>query len=279
MLNNNIRLTPSANWGWVFFVLLIFVLSGCIPSANDRFLHTSSQAKNSDFSQNIFVSDKFAINYFLSNKIDKNKELNIFIEGDGFSWVDKYTPSDNPTPINPIALQIALGFGDTNIVYLSRPCQNVFGDNFKNCGQKYWTRDRFAPEVINSLNETIEYIKTKSDIQKINLFGYSGGGVAALLIASKRSDVGKVTTYASNIDTAFWTKLHNVSELSGENPADLCDKLSQIPQVHFVGGDDHIVPQDVARSYLSKCQKNKHIDIIIIDGFEHSSEWEQCDCK
>lgn len=255
-------------------IFISFVLSGCVPSVYERFENASSQAKNMSLEQGIFESKIFDINYFESKNIDKSKELNIFIEGDGFAWIDKYTPSDNPTPINPVALKIALHNFNSNLVYLSRPCQNVFGNNFRNCERKYWTQDRFADEVIDSIEETIESFKSKYQNSKINLFGYSGGGVVALLVAKRRTDVSNVVTFASNIDTEFWSSYHGISPLNGDNPANFCKALNNINQIHYVGKDDNIVPIDIASSYTKKCDSHKNIKIKVIDGFNHNFDWQ-----
>lgn len=253
---------------------MFFVLSGCVPSSYERFENASSQAKGMSLEQGIFRTKIFNINYFVSKKIDNSKELNIFIEGDGFAWVDKYTPSDNPTPINPVALKIALYNFNSNLIYLSRPCQNVFENDFRNCEQKYWTKDRFEDEIIDSIDETIESFKLKHQNSKINLFGYSGGGVVALLVAKRRDDVAKVVTFASNIDTEFWSSYHGISPLNGDNPANFCKELNKINQVHYVGKVDNIVPIDIALSYAKKCDNHKNIKIKVIDGFDHSLDWQ-----
>ena len=45
------------------------------------------------------------------------------------SWVDRFTPSSNPTPTNPLAFKMALVDESENIIYLARPCQYEWSNN------------------------------------------------------------------------------------------------------------------------------------------------------
>jgi len=84
---------------------------------------------------------------FCPTSIPTAELLTIYIEGDGLSWIDASTPSNEPTPMDPLALKLALR-DDAPSAYLARPCQYVAEDRKKSCAQKYWTYSRFSEEVI-----------------------------------------------------------------------------------------------------------------------------------
>ena len=50
-------------------------------------------------------------------------EVHVYIEGDGYAWATTTDPSDDPTPINPLALRLAAVDDAPNVLYLARPCQ------------------------------------------------------------------------------------------------------------------------------------------------------------
>ena len=71
------------------------------------------------------------------------KSLTIYIEGDGLAWMSRSLPSDDPTPNNPLGLELALRHPNNAAAYLSRPCQNIDPQDRNNCTEEYWTRRRF----------------------------------------------------------------------------------------------------------------------------------------
>ena len=57
------------------------------------------------------------------------------------------------------------------------------------------------------------------------------------------------------------------------NPADYADTLRGVPQLHFIGGDDSIVPTHVARSYGEKLAGASRLQIVPLDGHDHTCCW------
>lgn len=259
-----------------FFTLTtIFFFSGCSPTTLELHQETSALANQKNWTYNVIKAEKFSISsYIPQNHTNNSEHLTIFIEGDGFAWIDKYTPSDNPTAKNPIALKVALRHHKDNSAYLGRVCQNVLDKDWFTCNEKYWTSDRFSPEVIEAMNTAVSSLKRTFNAQDITLIGYSGGGVVALLVASQRQDIVKVITLAGNIDTDTWTQYHHISTLHGSNPALLHEKLSSIEQLHFVGSKDTIVPLVISQSYVKYYPKDKEPRIKIVEGFTHNCCWE-----
>ena len=100
----------------------------------------------------------------------------------------RHGPRD-PTPVNPLALQLALRDPSGAAVYLARPCQFVAAPDKRECARAYWTEQRFSPAVIAASLEAISQLKQRYGAQRLVLVGYSGGGAVASLVAAQRGDV------------------------------------------------------------------------------------------
>jgi len=241
----------------------------------ERYLDAKKVSLKYHWEEKKIDTGEFILNSFESpNHSDDSDTVTVFIEGDGFSWINRHTPSDNPTPKNPLALKIALNLNLNNSAYLSRPCQNVFLDQFKNCTESIWTTNRFNQTILHSMDIGVSEIKKSYHAKKVKLVGYSGGGVIALLLAANRDDVIEVVTIASNIDTDRWSEYHHLTPLNVLNPA-LIENLHTLPQTHFVGSDDSVVPPLIVESYVKRYPKNQLPIIQIVNGYNHSCCWEQ----
>lgn len=217
---------------------------------------------------------RFVLAAYMPSLPVMNDTLVVYIEGDGFAWLTRSQPSDDPTPRNPIGLQMALRHGKGAVAYLARPCQYVDGKDARGCEVAYWTHRRFAPEVIEATSLAIDELKQSFGANKLVLVGYSGGGAVAALVAARRQDVAQLVTVAGNLDHLAWTILHRVPPLEGSlNPADAWETLQAIPQLHFVGGNDHNVSVQVANSYLARFPPQRRPEIQVIKGFDHTCCW------
>ncbi len=205
-----------------------------------------------------------------------NKTVNLYIEGDGRAWLNKSTPSLDPTPKNPLALKLAALDPAQNVVYLARPCQFTKALNNKRCDQKYWTSQRFAPEVLTAMSKALSDIKQRHNIESFNLIGFSGGGNIAALLAAKRSDVVSLRTVAGNLNHALQSQIHNVSAMPHSlNALEIAHQISHITQLHFIGGKDKIVPQEIYQSFkrasgVPPCMRSK-----IVKNTGHIKGWEE----
>ena len=56
------------------------------------------------------------------------------------------------------------------------------------------------------------------------------------------------------------------------NPASVWKNLQTIPQVHFVGANDKIVPKDIIASYTRHFANGPSM-LKVIPGFDHSCCW------
>jgi pimeloyl-ACP methyl ester carboxylesterase len=254
------------------YFLIALLLSGCAShNLEDRIALADKIAARNNFSRVDIKTTRFDLVSFVGPKRG-NGPLHVYIEGDGFAWVTRNQPSKNPTPVDPIALKLAVLDG-RNAVYLARPCQYAqTGD----CPPRYWASARFASEVIDAMNEAVDNLKRKLGADKLVLIGYSGGGAVAALVAARRTDVVHLATVAGNLDPDAWTRLHSVPRLgSSLNPVNYRRELAAIPQTHFIGESDNIVPIDVYRSYRSALSDTARIDVRVVPKTGHDCCWEK----
>lgn len=204
----------------------------------------------------------------------QGKNVTVYIEGDGFAWVNRNRPSDNPTPRSPVALELALAQPRGNAAYLARPCQYLDAGAQDVCSQEFWTGGRFSEPVIRASNEAVELIKRHFGSETVTLVGYSGGGAVAILVAARRDDVVKVVTVAGNLDHARWTGLHGLAPLASSlNPADAWQRVQDIPQLHYVGSADAVMPASIAEAYRQRFSDDRLVTIEVISGFDHQCCW------
>jgi len=202
--------------------------------------------------------------------------LSIYIEGDGLAWLTPDQPSDDPSPVDPLALRLALAQPHGTAAYLARPGQFNAPAPSTVCPPDYWTDRRFAPEVIDATNAAIDQLKARFAARHLVLVGYSGGGAVAALAAARRSDVARLITVAGNLDHRNWTTLHRLRPLSGSlNPADEIGALQQIPQWHLVGALDENVTPDLVRGFAALFPADRRPQVSVIDGFDHRCCWVQ----
>ena len=207
----------------------------------------------------------------LQPKSVSGKVLRVYIEGDGRAWITSRMVSDDPTPIKSLAPGLAIN-DPTPSVYMARPCQYIKGTN---CKPGLWTGKRFGQDVIQAESEVLDSLKSKYPIQGFELVGYSGGAAVALLLAAFRTDVVQVQTIAGNLDPQAWTQLKRIAVLDGSlNPVDYADALAKLPQRHFVGTNDTVVPAEVSQIYMLKvqpiCGETVFVDADHHSGFEES---------
>ena len=197
---------------------------------------------------------------------DYNGKFKVYIEGDGASFDAYGRPTSNPTPKGKLLREIAFGDGNSNVIYLARPCQFVTGGI---CQQRHWTTARFAQEVVSAEFEAVSEVVGDNEIV---LVGFSGGAQVAGLIsvAKKGLNVKKLITIGGNLDHLAWTELHGVPNLSQSlNLADYRDEYLKIPQLHYVGVKDEVIPKELVYQFVR--DKNK---VVEVDA-SHSYGWEE----
>ncbi|OGQ96339.1 MAG: hypothetical protein A2521_10860 [Deltaproteobacteria bacterium RIFOXYD12_FULL_57_12] len=209
----------------------------------------------------------------LSPRIPAGQVLRVYIEGDGRAWISRSRLSSDPTPTNPLALELMAVDNTPDKAYLARPCQYL---QTGACNDSYWSGHRFSQEVVDSMNEALNQLKDAGNYRHLELVGYSGGGTMAALLAARRDDVRFLRTIAGNLDHVWLNKHHKVSPLTGSlNPPDFADRLSRIPQRHFVGENDRIVPLAVYRSYAGFFRDTGCLAVTTVPGADHVSGWQE----
>jgi pimeloyl-ACP methyl ester carboxylesterase len=221
-----------------------------------------------------FTGEQFTVHGYARG--ETAQVLTVYIEGDGFAWANRSTPSDDPTPKDPLALRLAAADPSPAVAYLSRPCQYPQPGDAPACEPYYWTFGRFSPAMAAALSQALDRLKARFGAKSLRLAGYSGGGAMAVLLAARRDDVSFVATVAGNLDTALWCSLHKLTPLAGSlNPADFAAMAAHIPQVHFVGSRDGNMPGAVAESFAARAASQDTVKLVTIPDFTHSCCWEK----
>lgn len=219
-------------------------------------------------------TDSFVLSAFVRRPA-ADQPLVVYIEGDGRAWVNTSTPSADPTPRSPVALDLAARDPSPNVAYVARPCQYAAREADPACSNpRYWTGARFAEEVVAATAQAIDRLKAGGQ-GGVHLVGFSGGGAIAALVAARRTDVLSLRTVAGNLDHDAFTRLHNVSPMGASlNPADVAPQLAGLPQLHLVGGDDTVVPRAVAESFLRRMGPSSCARVVEVPGVEHLGPWQ-----
>jgi hypothetical protein len=256
-------------------ILLCALLSACIGGdLQARRAASAMTATEAGWQRLDLDAGAFVLAAFVPPGLRQTDSLTVYIEGDGLAWINASTPSLDPTPLNPLALKLALRDPSGTAVYLARPCQFVAGTARHGCQRKYWTGQRFAPEVVDASARAIEQLKQRFGAQRLVLVGYSGGAAVASLVAAQRRDVERLVTVAGNLDHRTWTTDQRLSPLEGSlNPADAWAQLQSLPQTHFVGGQDRIIGAAVARAYAGRFAPDAPLSIKVMPAFDHHCCW------
>jgi pimeloyl-ACP methyl ester carboxylesterase len=261
--------------GLIGIVLFPLLLSSCAGRSVESRLITGTEIANAaGFESKVFQTQTFRIAGFQKVR-SSNGNIVVYIEGDGFAWVDRYTISENPTPINPVALKLATLDLSQHVVHLARPCQYVDTVKERSCDKRAWTSHRFSKGVIDSYSDILDEISSSNGSVTFHLVGFSGGGAVAALLASQRSDVASLRTIAGNLDHVRLNKTRKVSQLTGSlDPMKGSLNLRSIPQIHYSGTNDKTVPSWVARSFAAAVGNGSCVQVINVRNVDHMDGWE-----
>lgn len=251
------------------------LVAGCasLPSPGERSALADDLAARQGWVARNVAAGKFALRTYAPQTFTPAETLTVYLEGDGFAWVTSTQPSLDPTPRNPLALRLALAQPTGNVAYLARPCQYVDAER-TGCATRYWTTQRFAPEVVVASEIAIDDLKQRSGASKLVLVGYSGGAAVAALLASRRDDVIRLVTVAGNLDHRAWSRYHHVSNLDGSlNPADEARRVASLAQTHFLGGRDRVIPPVLAKKWPPGFIGNDGDNLFVIPEFNHDCCW------
>lgn len=244
----------------------------CCGSCVDREGSADSIARSAGLAFEIVDTGDFRLASY--RRIGPGADLVVYIEGDGLAWINRAQLSDDPTPTDPVALRLAARDDASTVLYLARPCQYAALTGQQACDPKYWSSARYGAEMVDAMDRAISDVATTAGKSRLELVGYSGGGVIATLLAARRADVARVVSVAANLDVAFWTDYQKVSPLlQSLNPADFADRLARTPQVIFVGGRDDIVPTAVIEHYTQQFSPAAPIKLVALPDNTHDCCW------
>jgi len=208
------------------------ILSGC----------TRHYTWNDDFEYKPVTTQQHTIATW--QKITDNKSpIHIYVEGDGHAYFANGTPGPDPTPHDIFMRDLTMRDNSQNVVYIARPCQFIMDNK---CYFHDWTDARFSQNNIDSLANTIRKI---ANGRSIILIGYSGGALMTGLVIKQNPDirVKKWITIAGLLNHHDWTEYFNDSPL--DKSLDL-DALPNVPQIHYVGTDDNVVPITLSKKWI-----------------------------
>lgn len=229
---------------------------------------------------------------FLGESAPHDLSLTIYIEGDGAAWINRSQPPSDPTPFDPIAAALAIRDPSSWVAYLGRPCQYLDPPALSACKPALWGNERFGPEALSISNRVIELLRSdvlaqwslqqvqQSNTRKhippllrIRLIGYSGGGAIAALLAGERDDIDCLITIASPLDIEDWVRLQGLSPLIGSNnPAEKNSRLAKLPQTHWYGQQDRIVPSNSLGQYRLY-NLSQQSTVHVLPNFDHRRPW------
>jgi hypothetical protein len=196
--------------------------------------------------------------------------LHVYLEGDGTPWVGNHrVVAADPTPRAPFMLDL-MALDKQSAIYLGRPCYHGFAES-PACTPLLWTDGRYSERVVDSMAQVLRKSIQRDGVDELVLFGYSGGGVLAVLLANRLPRTNVVVTLAANLDIDAWADLHGYTRLSGSlNPAVEPALDSAIKQLHLVGDRDRNVQPTVHESFL---RQQTNAQAVVLSGYDHVCCW------
>ncbi len=244
--------------------LIWLFITGC-SSASSSF---AIQASHSGF-KTTYIEGLNYKHTLYKNKKSNTDVLHVYLGGDGTPWFKGRYITRDPTPLKPIMLDL-MKRDQSAAIYLGRPCYHQ-QKMPANCDNSLWTNKRYSPTVVDSMAIALKRYISRYNISKVSLFGFSGGGALAMLLAPKIKEVDRVVTLAGNLDTDAWTADHGYAPLSGSlNPALQPPLSARIQQFHYLGEKDRNITVKLVKSVI---KRQKNTQLIILKQADHHCCW------
>lgn len=238
---------------------------GCADAPARRLDH---EAAGLGFSRHVVAGKGFGHVVYIKRRAQHHAVLHVYLEGDGSPWIQHRWVAADPTPRHPMMLDL-MSLDPHPSVYLGRPCYHGLAHEPR-CHPGMWTEGRYSPAVIDSMAFALIEVLRMTGHRRVMLFGYSGGGTVAMLLAERVPQTEAVVTIAGNLDTEAWTRYHRYSPLHKSlNPARRPPLAPSIRQLHLLGADDRVVPA----SLLSSVRDRPGVQLRVIDGYDHRCCW------
>jgi pimeloyl-ACP methyl ester carboxylesterase len=250
----------------LFYVVTFnFLMMGCTTPS----LQFNQQAEDLGFTEKVYQGANFFHKVY-GNRKPVDKFLHVYLGSDGTPWENPEQIASDPTPRNPVMLRL-MALDSAASVYIGRPCYHGFSHS-PICNPLLWTSGRYSKPIVKSLSSVLTQIAEEYQTNGIIIFGYSGGGALAMLLAERLSLVQGVVTVAGNIDIEAWADYHAYSPLTESiNPAPRLPLRKDLFQFHIIGSRDKVVPPHLVQSAI---KRQNGIKVTIIDDVDHQCCWE-----
>ena len=268
---------------------LVFLSTGCVTSPTRQL---SAYAQSQGFEERVIRSERFSHRTFsnasrkVSNRSSSRQSgqsdhthlddtplddthLNVYLEGDGIPWIARYYSTNDPTPRHPLMLRL-MARDTANTLYVGRPCYNGFS-RLPECSKDLWTSARYSPIVVQSLVQVLRQEIERSGFTSVSLFGHSGGGALAVLIAPYIPQTSAVVTLAGNLNVRGWIEHHGYSPLyTSLDPAREPPLRRTVRQYHFLGESDTNIPPEITTTWVSQQAGARG---FVVEGADHACCW------
>jgi dienelactone hydrolase len=246
---------------------IVFLPAACVSPAH----RADDIAQRAGLARGVAQSDTFHhILYY--TPVSRGEPLFVFVEGDGTPFVGGGRKiAADPTPTQPVALQLAAATSAGSVLYVGRPCYFGYAAA-PECHPSDWTVGRFSQRVLASMVEIANRYASDHGYQDIILVGHSGGGALVVLMAPEIHGVRAVVTVAGNLDPTAWTTLHGYTPLFDSlDPVEHGPPAHPWPEIHVVGGKDENVPPSLMDRYLAR---HPGAEVWLYAGLDHSCCWQ-----
>ena len=254
----------------VWWLLTVVVaIGGCATPAQ----RMDSQARRFGFTVGVAESSGFKLRIYRNRYAASGagSTLHVYLEGDGTPWVNHVFVARDPTPRSPVVLRL-MALDRKPSLYLGRPCYGGYA-NVPPCRPDLWTDGRYSERVVDSMARALRGYLRNEGVDTLELFGYSGGGVLAMLLAERFPQTRVVVTLGANLDTQAWARLHGYTPLRESlNPASRPALTATIRQLHLVGARDNNVPPSLLSAIESR---QPNAQVIVVSDFDHACCWER----
>jgi pimeloyl-ACP methyl ester carboxylesterase len=242
------------------------LLTGCADPGR----RADALAQHLGFDRQIVLGAGFRHVLYRSSSAHAGSELHVYIEGDGTPFLRREEVAPDPTPRNLLMLRL-MALDSHPSVYVGRPC--YFGlSHDPGCSPLMWTLRRYSPEVVDSLAAAVRSESARTGARTMEIYGHSGGGTLAILVAERITKVSRVVTIGANLDITAWARLHAYSPLEGSiNPLQDAPARSDLRILHLVGARDSNSPPSLVESAaLARGGET----VRVVPGFDHACCWE-----
>jgi len=251
-------------YGFLFtFLLLTTIITACGVQTDLRQQTANHIARPAFMAERFINADGFQLKTW-ERMHQRGAPAIIYIEGDS-------RVLGTTSPAHPVALELASRDGSKNLGYLARPCQFIKFPKTKSCGSEYWTSTLYSEEIINAYETAIDNMVALYDLNGIHLVGYDGGANIAAILTARNKNILSLRTVAGNLNP----QLTDGALLSTDSiyAIDYGQRLSNVPQMHFIGEQDTYITPKVYHSYRQSLGLSECVNFKIVPDASHKKGW------